>query len=85
MDRNKNSKGREKNVTSGSGNVYKRGEGLGGKKPVGNSGAYKERKEKTVSYNSNQSSSSQSNLATKRPQRPQAVIRRHPVDLISSA
>ncbi len=62
MDRNKNSKGREKNVTSGSGNVYKRGEGLGGKKPVGNSGAYKERKEKTVSYNSNQSSSSQSNL-----------------------
>ena len=55
MKKNVKSKGRKKNVTSGKGSVYKRGDGLNVKKPVGNSSAYKDRKQ------SKQSSSQSSN------------------------
>jgi len=40
MKKDVKSKGREKNVTSGKGNVYKRGDGLNSKKPVGSQSGY---------------------------------------------
>ncbi len=43
MKKDVKSKGREKNVTSGSGNVYKRGDGLSSGKPVGNQSGYQGR------------------------------------------
>jgi len=44
MDKNNRPVGRQKRVGSGSGDVYKRGSGLGSGRPVGNLGGYSDRK-----------------------------------------
>ena len=54
MKKDVKSKGREKNVTSGTGNVYKRGDGLNTGKPVGNQGGYQGKPK--ASYTSQSSS-----------------------------
>ncbi|MBN2878680.1 MAG: peptidase C11 [Clostridia bacterium] len=55
MKKDVQSKGREKNVTSGKGNVYKRGDGLNAKKPVGNQSGYSDRPKGSQSSQSSSS------------------------------
>lgn len=62
MKKDVKSKGRKKNVTSGKESVYKRGDGLNVKKPVGNSSAYKDRKQNKQSSSQSSNNTSLGNM-----------------------